>query len=145
MTYLTRLSEDEVLEYFWRMASAGTERVALLKQLSDVSLMRPSDWDFDAIRQGLTGRHAGVTLFADACFGCRSSERRLYWHHIIQVQHGGSNNPRNLVAICHACHQSIHPWLVPPTSLENRRGWTWIGDWAARVKERLRTVIRSRG
>ena len=35
----------------------------------------------------------------------------VFTHHIVQLQHGGWNHPRNLVRICRACHAAIHPWL----------------------------------
>lgn len=44
------------------------------------------------------------------CFACIRERMRL-WHHVIQIQHGGSNRPLNRVAICEECHMKIHPWL----------------------------------
>ena len=29
-------------------------------------------------------------------------------HHVIEVQHGGDNNPNNLRYVCYQCHQLIH-------------------------------------
>jgi hypothetical protein len=39
--------------------------------------------------------------------GCRSA-RWLHIHHIIWREHGGSNDPRNLVCLCFAHHQAVH-------------------------------------
>jgi hypothetical protein len=39
--------------------------------------------------------------------GCRSA-RWLQIHHIIWREHGGSNDPRNLVCLCFAHHQAVH-------------------------------------
>ena len=33
------------------------------------------------------------------------------WHHVIQLQHGGTNTQGNRVALCHKCHRRIHPWM----------------------------------
>ena len=38
----------------------------------------------------------------------------LVRHHIIQIQHGGSNEGGNIVMICEWCHVEIHPWMSPP-------------------------------
>lgn len=74
-------------------------------------------------------------LTADKCFTCRSGERHLYWHHVLQVQHGGSNHPRNFVRICALCHKRVHPWLPMPDTMENRRGWVLIGDYMRHVTD----------
>jgi len=43
--------------------------------------------------------------------GTRSTAR----HHIIQVQHGGGNDCRNIVPICDGCHAEVHPWMDAST------------------------------
>ncbi|MGR3302878.1 MAG: HNH endonuclease signature motif containing protein [Candidatus Scalindua sp.] len=32
-------------------------------------------------------------------------------HHIIQLQNGGYNGCKNLIALCDDCHRIIHPWM----------------------------------
>lgn len=32
-------------------------------------------------------------------------------HHIIQLQHGGTNQMKNIIGLCFDCHAEIHPWL----------------------------------
>lgn len=135
MTHVTTWDEERVLDYFWAVVRDDGDRLELLKQLADVALERPSDWDLGAIRVAFAG--VRQTLMAEACFCCKTTERRLYWHHVIQVQHGGSNTPRNVVGICHACHRRIHPWLEPPTSYENKRGWTAVRDIVLRASSAL--------
>lgn len=136
MTHLTGWPEDRVLDYFWVMSrDADVDRIALLRQVSGVGLERPSDWDMRWVRQAAEG--VKLTLTAEQCFACRSAERWTYWHHIIQVQHGGSSRPRNLVAICHRCHQAVHPWLPPASSRENRYGWTSMNDWAVHALQAI--------
>lgn len=141
MTHTLKVAESDVLDYVrWLLHQPGVyheERLSVLKQCADIKLERPSNWSLSRIR---TEMAAMVATFhrPDQCFICRCRGYRLYWHHIIQVQHGGSNVPQNFVAVCHKCHQRIHPWLPEPTSLEEigapihiadalrkmlRRGW----------------------
>ena len=42
-----------------------------------------------------------------ACHGVKATSR----HHIIQVQHGGGNDDRNIVPLCDGCHAEVHPWM----------------------------------
>ncbi len=32
-------------------------------------------------------------------------------HHIIELQHGGTNAKRNVIPICRGCHAEVHPWM----------------------------------
>jgi hypothetical protein len=108
--HVTTLSEEQVLDYFWTaQADAEVDRLQLLKQLSVVAIKRPPEWDAAEVRRAC----ANDNLDADRCFACRSADRRLYWHHVIEVHHGGTNAPRNRVALCFLCHREIHPWLEP--------------------------------
>ena len=128
--YVTSLNECQVLTYFWKMAGdPEVDRVALLQQLSDVALQRPPTWDYAKVRainpwdiDGLDPPHA--------CFCCRTGDRRLYWHHVIAVQHGGSVSPSNLVGLCYRCHRTIHPWLPERADADERysSGWSSIGQ-----------------
>lgn len=133
--YTTRMSEQDVLDYFHTMArESDVDRLALLRQVAAVRLDRPDDWDARSVRQAMAG--VRISLMGERCFACLTEARRVYWHHIIQVQHGGSNTPRNLTPLCHRCHGAVHPWLPAPTSIENR-GFSAIGDFAARALDRL--------
>jgi hypothetical protein len=125
-----------VLEQAWldvldQVVRNGGDRMDMLRRLADVRLAVPSEDDYLAVRYEPRG--VSMMLTADQCFACLNSERWLYWHHVIQVQHGGSNTPRNLVRLCHDCHRRVHPWLPIGTSVENRFGWTSIGDLSRRV------------
>lgn len=136
MTHRTTWPEERVLDYFYVMSrDLGVDRMALLKQLSDVALERPREWDRTAVRLAMAG--VKLQLTADGCFCCYSREWQLVWHHIIQVQHGGSSAPRNVVAICVRCHRTLHPWLEPVTSADHRWGWTRLGDLAKRALDKL--------
>jgi hypothetical protein len=135
VAYVTKSDEQEVLDYFYAMArNTEVDRIALLKQIADVALDRPLDWDGGVIRQ--EARKAQRHLWGWRCFSCRTEARKVYWHHVIQVQNGGSNTPRNQIQLCARCHREIHPWLDEPTTLENR-GFTWIRDFAMRGLQKL--------
>lgn len=54
-----------------------------------------------------------VSRLVGPCWACRSFEA-LVSHHVIQLQHGGNNDVRNIVLICEWCHAAIHPWLRAP-------------------------------
>jgi hypothetical protein len=151
MPYKTRMDENDVLDYFWLMTrDAEVDRIALLKQIAGVALSRPSGWDEWQIRQemGSVTRNrfhekGRIRLESERCFCCLTEDRRVYWHHIIQVQHGGSNTPRNLVTLCHRCHRSVHPWLPAPNTLE-QRGFVWLRDLAGRALDKLTAMWKAR-
>lgn len=118
------ISEEAAIDEFWRRTrDENADRIALLRAFAEIAILRPRSWDYEAERAA-ADKHP---LYALQCFACRS-ESSLHWHHIIQIQHGGSNYLRNRVAICAACHADIHPWLAP--GFEGRRlgGWTQLGD-----------------
>lgn len=57
------------------------------------------------------------------CFAC--AEPATVRHHIIQLQHGGTNVATNLLPLCEECHADIHPWLKgvvnnSPKNVNNR-------------------------
>lgn len=114
---------DEI--WFAKRYGGRGERLNVLRYMAGVVIQREASWDYVATRQSKPPRSLD-----DDCFVCGDRGQTLYRHHVIQVQHGGSNSPRNVVKLCHACHHLIHPWLEKPSSLHNRRGWTSVADWA---------------
>jgi 5-methylcytosine-specific restriction endonuclease McrA len=44
------------------------------------------------------------------CWVCRSAPP-YHDHHIIQIQHGGTNEKMNRVGLCYDCHREVHPWM----------------------------------
>lgn len=118
------ITEAMVLDEFWgavRHVDAatavhpqrGVDRLVLLRVFAEIAIVRDAEWDVAAIRA-----HAhDPRLRADRCFVCYAPARAVDWHHLIQVQHGGSNTARNRIALCAPCHASVHPWLpaVPRT------------------------------
>lgn len=112
MTHDEAYYTDEV----WRQAHYGTnaERLAVLCRLAELVLGPPS------VRGELPKKQETT------CFVC-NAVARLRWHHVILVKHGGSDSPRNLVAICRTCHASIHPWMQP---MPSTAGFIKIGSFA---------------
>lgn len=110
-----------VLNTFWA-ADDSIDRLDLLTSFAQIVVPRPSDWDVAAIRA--ESERIFATLTASRCFICRHSDRPFIWHHIIQVQNGGSNDSRNRVELCELCHTRVHPWMTyKPTG-----GWQRIGE-----------------
>lgn len=117
------LLEQNVLDVFWASADAG-HKLALLRYVAEFVVPRPDDWDRAAIREAM--RDSTGMLTADDCFLCGNTARVLHWHHLIQIQNGGSNTLRNFVGLCPSCHAAVHPWLE--TWRQNVKGWYCVGD-----------------
>lgn len=62
----------------------------------------PEVWEL--IRKSVLARDGHI------CQGCGTGAG-LQVHHIQHVQHGGSDDPANLITLCDECHARIHPWL----------------------------------
>lgn len=124
------ISEAEALNEFWRAAREG-DRLRLLQGFAEIALVREAEWNPDDVRAAATDSLGRVLLQrAGICFACRAGNRQFHEHHIIQLQHGGSDTARNRVLICDACHRAIHPWL---TTLPVETGWTGVSDLAKRI------------
>lgn len=130
------ISEHAALDQFYREAGAS-DRIAALRRFAEIAIVRPADWDVQAIR----GASAVHNLRASECFVCRTEQHDLAWHHVIQIQHGGSNLLRNRVALCGACHADVHPWL-PRVARSKGDSWVRVGQMAPAVSEsQLRTIF----
>jgi len=116
------ITEHAALDQFYAEAHEG-DRLAALKRFAEIAIARDSDWDQAAVRAAASKG----SLFASQCFVCRRDGRSFHWHHVIQIQHGGSNLARNLVPLCEDCHAAIHPWLPRGTGRTTAGGWTSIG------------------
>lgn len=124
------ISEHAALDRFY--LEAEQDRLGALKRFAEVAIVREAGWNPAEIRATSQVRN----LRADACFACRHNGRVLAWHHVIQIQHGGSNYLRNRVALCAPCHADIHPWL-PKVSREVK-GWYCFADAAADIAKFLK-------
>jgi len=112
ITRLSALSEDAAVAYFWTLVQWTDDRLGLLLVLGHVVIERPASWDQTAVRRDHLSAWAGHSS-VPPCFACASLEP-VYLHHVIEVQHGGSNGRRNQVPLCFRCHQYLHPWLKTP-------------------------------
>lgn len=103
---------------FWSEANRGhKQRIALLIEYAAI-VVGPPEPDVRAETSRAVRRQR-----SNRCFACDWPKRmagRLIWHHIIQVQNGGSSRLWNLVRLCEDCHAQIHPWLPRPAC----KGWS---------------------
>lgn len=132
---LSRLEEPWILSYFWLLVKKDADRRELLELLTHVIVQRPPKWNPAAIRRDHDASIAtfGIGGLERACFVCRTTARRLYVHHVVEVQHGGSNDPKNRVALCFPCHQHLHPWLETEPVPLKRAGWESMSEIGARA------------
>jgi len=77
-----------------------TEKLDKLRELLNVKLPNKSPY---------ADRRKKKHSFNKPCFVCLSPA--TYAHHIVQIQHGGYDNPVNRIPICPECHQSIHHFI----------------------------------
>lgn len=116
------ISEPAALDEFYRQAQ--TDRLTALKRFAEIAIARPADWDYQAVR---AERPSRMAHHDGRCYACRKPSRVTVSHHIIQIQHGGSNYVRNRVDICEPCHAAIHPWL-PAVARPKPSGWFGLAD-----------------
>lgn len=136
------VTEEQALAMFYRDINAeGVDRLLVLRTYAEIAIERDADWNPADVRaQWDATRHAvSARLCAQNCFGCLSGDRALSWHHIIQIQHGGTNTVRNLTSLCDHCHRVIHPWM-PAEVRRPSHGFTALGDlleqWKAAFADR---------
>ncbi len=139
-TRLSKLGETDALNYFWLMMRDGAKPLTVLGWMSKVVIQRPPEWDRAKIRaeHELGLGKFGARIRKTDCYGCQANDRNLYFHHIIEVQNGGSNAPRNTVPLCFACHKVLHPWLTVEPKPKRGGGFiplqTIMSDMFARMK-----------
>lgn len=121
------ITEHAALDQFYQEA-AGEDRIGALRRFVEIAIARDAGCDPETVR----AESSNHRLFANVCFGCRRADRQpLIWHHVIQIQHGGSNLLRNRVALCDDCHADVHPWL--PQLPRVLPGWSSLADIAPRA------------
>lgn len=108
-------TELQAVTWFRLLVRGGySDILGLLLLMTHVVIARPSHWDYAQVRKDhetAAGQRAPVVLGrVRACVAC-GDYARLYFHHVIEVQNGGSNWHWNQVQICFACHEYLHPWL----------------------------------
>jgi len=117
------LDEVSALNEFWRAAwTDRANRLEIVRAFAEVAILRPADWDYAAVRAGFDAKRQTLSA-RTGCFVCCADSSD--WHHVIQIQFGGSNYVRNFVPLCVACHGAVHPWL---SVTRTPRGWTGLAD-----------------
>lgn len=126
------VTEAKALDEFWnevRWPSAN--RLALLRAFAEIEILRDAAWEPRSIREEY--ERLKPPMAGEICFACSSDRPGRSWHHVIQIQHGGSNYARNRVPICRPCHTTVHPWM----DREQRQPDSWgsISEMAAGRRE----------
>lgn len=106
----SRLKLKSELTRFWthcnRYDMSPSARLARLKEFAEIVISKPKrrirSWQRNNFVTGFCRR-------GSRCFACGLFAKVR--HHIIQIQHGGSNSKENIVPLCIGCHAEIHPWL----------------------------------
>ena len=110
-----RITEET--DAFWKAAETGQNRRDLLKKYAGVRVFAKKGWYRERRAKSLK-----MPLAKTRCFVCGAEASHR--HHIIQLQHGGSNNPRNMVWLCAFHHADVHPWLRAPELGPDTSFWT---------------------
>ena len=103
---------SERLDTFWKIFNSVDQyrKVELLKEFSIIKL----NYGFSSksFRWEMRQKGALKNRIKDnnRCKVCNKFGTIV--HHIIQIQNGGQNIKKNLIAICPSCHSKIHPWVV---------------------------------
>lgn len=63
-------------------------------------------------------RQEAFALYGRRCQECWKAGR-LEVHHKVELQHGGTNDPSNLMVLCRGCHVEAHR----PKAGEQERAW----------------------
>lgn len=115
------LTEEYALDTFWQRVREGADKLEMLRAFAEIAILRPEDWDYEGGRAHAHEHH----LSHHGCFVCQANGV-IDWHHVIQIQFGGSNYFRNRVPLCDACHRAVHPWL--PQSGRHLPSWSSSRD-----------------
>lgn len=100
-----------LLREFWTRIERGDDKLATLVVWADLRPARRTVRCQYAVRREHNHQRLTATWKGKPCFVC--SELASQEHHIIQVQHGGTNRRDNKVRVCTSCHGKIHPFLKP--------------------------------
>ena len=78
-------------------------RISTLRKFADIRMNAKTSYKS---RRKKTFRPFG------ACRVCAANKATCQ-HHMIQLQHGGTNKKWNRIHICDECHSLVHDWLTP--------------------------------
>lgn len=87
---------------------SADEKIAILREMASRQYQTQESYE-SRRNQYVKTRHRLVKLSGCECYVCGAPA--TVRHHIIQLQNGGRNSPRNLMGLCDDCHAEIHPWL----------------------------------
>ena len=90
--------------------SVCTYRIAMKKRISLTT----------AQKHAVISRDGGRCTFRDHEGKRCNSDRYLDTHHILEVQHGGTNDPENLATLCAFHHDLVHQLSLP---IEGQINW----------------------
>lgn len=96
----------------WSKANTNQEKLALLITASRRRFKLPCNMaERNArMRQLFQETKVHFALNGRKCAVCK--ELATARHHIFQLQNGGRNHRKNLMALCDTCHTEIHPWTI---------------------------------
>jgi hypothetical protein len=73
---------------------------------------------------------------------CRRVSLRVQPHHMEQRQHGGTDDPWNLLPLCPACHQrGVHANRMTVVRIDDWLVWTWRDGTAAIMRSTLTDLL----
>jgi GTPase SAR1 family protein len=114
-----KIKREALKENFDEGVKTQVERLKVITDYAKIIIGWKTDTykkriEFNKIKKTL---HRPELKINTKCFVCLGQAHCR--HHIIQLQHGGLNQKKNIVSLCSSCHAEIHPWLKtltnPPT------------------------------
>lgn len=105
-----KASRRELLNRFWSRVRSGEQRLGLLREYAAI-VVGSQTAETKQKRRGRFARSHRRGNEAGECWCCASHADFRERHHVIQIQHGGTNRPDNIVSVCRDCHRAVHPWL----------------------------------
>lgn len=103
-----------LLHAFWASARSGEDKLALLRAYAEKRPTVRVARDPHAIRREHNRQRTASAWKGKRCFVCAAYASQE--HHIVQIQHGGTNRPLNKVWICTPCHRQVHPFMAQPSA-----------------------------
>jgi len=106
------------LRRFWtRWAAPSANWLALLLEAASPD-WEPIEWkEREGLRSVFQGSYGELLADLDEEAPCQLCGMR-HWdvkHHIVPLEWGGiPDSDANLMALCHACHAAVHPWMTEP-------------------------------
>lgn len=93
----------------------------------------PEDWD---TRRRKVYQRDNYTCQNCGARGGSKGDTELHAHHIVPKSKGGTHKKRNLVTVCHACHDAIHGHGTAPIPVEE-------GSFSERVRRAVERHYRT--